>query len=435
MPEMRHRERLVKATQCVGFQSDCITDWHCPEQGPSYDYTYDQIEFDDFYHFEEMDDVVTPLYKRLSGQGHIINSPMTKISTITRDNPCTLYSSWGKGLWNTECAPDAFKDYLSTVTRHDWPSSTMLGGWAALPEIPDYDVTNKIALAVTNAWARVDVTDMQLLVSMGEGKKTVLSLISMAKRMIKVMKSIKKLDSRSLLFELSPKQLADRYMELRYALRPLVYEAKGIAAAIASGNMSKTDRVTFRGSTMYEDDGVSTDAPTQEFVDACGVWTRINKPITKTWKHSIKVRSGVLTQLNALNTLNVWGLTQPVEAIWELVPFSFIIDWFINVGDTLASFTPNYGLKALASWYTVVDTKYQLVERSSAYDIYLPSTSTNEARAWNADVGNCWCDKTVVTKTRVPNPSRSILPNFTVSLDCLKLTDLVVIAKGLITKR
>lgn len=31
------------------------------------------------------------------------------------------------------------------------------------------------------------------------------------------------------------------------------------------------------------------------------------------------------------------GLTNPAALVWELTPFSFVIDWWINVGDTLAS--------------------------------------------------------------------------------------------------
>jgi hypothetical protein len=138
--------------------------------------------------------------------------------------------------------------------------------------------------------------------------------------------------------------------------------------------------------------------------------------------------------LKQLNTLNIWGLTQPVEAIWELIPFSFIIDWFFNVGETLASFTPNYGIESLASWYTVVDTKYQRISRSSK-NFSLPQGEdaycTNNARTYDG----CWTDKTVITKTRVPNPSRRVTPTFSLKLDVFKLTDLVIIARGIFFSR
>jgi hypothetical protein len=46
---------------------------------------------------------------------------------------------------------------------------------------------------------------------------------------------------------------------------------------------------------------------------------------------------------------NLWkanqlGLVNPVSVAWELVPFSFVVDWFVNVGDFLNSFTDFVGL-------------------------------------------------------------------------------------------
>lgn len=37
------------------------------------------------------------------------------------------------------------------------------------------------------------------------------------------------------------------------------------------------------------------------------------------------------------HTLHQWGLDDPVGIAWELVPFSFVVDWFVNVGEFLAS--------------------------------------------------------------------------------------------------
>jgi hypothetical protein len=42
--------------------------------------------------------------------------------------------------------------------------------------------------------------------------------------------------------------------------------------------------------------------------------------------------------------LNDWGLTNPLEVIWELVPYSFVVDWFIPVGDFLSTFDAYLGV-------------------------------------------------------------------------------------------
>lgn len=42
-----------------------------------------------------------------------------------------------------------------------------------------------------------------------------------------------------------------------------------------------------------------------------------------------------------------YGLTNPLLTAWELVPFSFVADWFVNVGDTIASLDNLHSVKSL----------------------------------------------------------------------------------------
>ncbi|UUW21320.1 MAG: maturation protein [Sanya fiers-like virus 23] len=41
------------------------------------------------------------------------------------------------------------------------------------------------------------------------------------------------------------------------------------------------------------------------------------------------------------------GVTNPAIVAWELVPFSFVVDWFMNVGDFLQSFTDFAGFQIM----------------------------------------------------------------------------------------
>lgn len=40
-----------------------------------------------------------------------------------------------------------------------------------------------------------------------------------------------------------------------------------------------------------------------------------------------------------LHTLDAWGIDNPLSVAWEVTPFSFVIDWFVNVGDFIGSQT------------------------------------------------------------------------------------------------
>jgi hypothetical protein len=55
-------------------------------------------------------------------------------------------------------------------------------------------------------------------------------------------------------------------------------------------------------------------------------------------------------------TLHQWGLDNPLLIAWELVPFSFVIDWFVNVGDVLSSLTDFAGM-TLVDQYRTYGTK------------------------------------------------------------------------------
>lgn len=52
-----------------------------------------------------------------------------------------------------------------------------------------------------------------------------------------------------------------------------------------------------------------------------------------------------------LHSLDQFGLLNPAVIAWELVPFSFVVDWFANVGNVLASFSDFAGM-TLESTYT-----------------------------------------------------------------------------------
>lgn len=46
------------------------------------------------------------------------------------------------------------------------------------------------------------------------------------------------------------------------------------------------------------------------------------------------------------------GLTNPFVLGWELIPFSFVVDWFANVGEYLESFDGTLGLRLVSAGYS-----------------------------------------------------------------------------------
>lgn len=57
---------------------------------------------------------------------------------------------------------------------------------------------------------------------------------------------------------------------------------------------------------------------------------------------------------------NRLGLVNPAEVAWELIPFSFVVDWFVNVGEFLSQGTDFLGLEVTNPWSVYGTTGYGL---------------------------------------------------------------------------
>lgn len=110
------------------------------------------------------------------------------------------------------------------------------------------------------------------------------------------------------------------WMQYRYALMPLVYSTvdilKTIEAQYAAYRTARSRKVL-----THE----KVDLPE----DKCVLWEELMGTITirSTGKHKCSL-NGTLRLIDLVKT-------NPISTAWELIPYSFVIDWFINIGDYL----------------------------------------------------------------------------------------------------
>jgi hypothetical protein len=62
------------------------------------------------------------------------------------------------------------------------------------------------------------------------------------------------------------------------------------------------------------------------------------------------------------------GLVNPLEIAWELLPWSFVVDWFIPVGNTLEAMTAGYGLNDNGGWITMKKDTFLHIQHFVDYD-------------------------------------------------------------------
>lgn len=134
------------------------------------------------------------------------------------------------------------------------------------------------------------------------------------------------------------KASARKYLEYVYGWRPLMQDIHDVMQLAKEANKSplllnaraKATRASVSNGSY---DNFSTKTITAfngvEIVDrvSCSIWARIDP------------------DYSGSRALNQLGLLNPLSLAWELVPFSFVVDWILPIGGVLNAYTAPAGLK------------------------------------------------------------------------------------------
>lgn len=74
--------------------------------------------------------------------------------------------------------------------------------------------------------------------------------------------------------------------------------------------------------------------------------------LTQKTRFVVQVRGGYVYELQSvpLATGQSFGLTNPAVWAWEVIPYSFVLDWAVNVGSVLEGITAFQGKRCLDGW-------------------------------------------------------------------------------------
>lgn len=125
---------------------------------------------------------------------------------------------------------------------------------------------------------------------------------------------------------------ANGWNEVNFGWQPLlqdIHDAVGVLAATIPASI-----ISGSGSIAFRKDNINPDPSTYE-----------NMVITG----RVGVRHQALVRYNNPNLalLSQLGLVNPAFVIWDAVPFSFVVDWFLPIGKFLRSYTDFVGLEVI----------------------------------------------------------------------------------------
>jgi hypothetical protein len=122
--------------------------------------------------------------------------------------------------------------------------------------------------------------------------------------------------------------LTQKWLELQYGWKPLLSDVYGATEALA--NRDRGDwRVTGKGTQFVKVEGsIDESSDPNGWDSGYGEYHG---------RRGVYVRIDALPQNDLLLAMSQLGLTNPLLIAWELVPYSFVVDWFLPIGSYLDS--------------------------------------------------------------------------------------------------
>lgn len=174
--------------------------------------------------------------------------------------------------------------------------------------------------------------------------------------------------------KLRGKDIADQWLELQYGWKPLLSDVYSVV-----NNLHKRERdllKVFRVSSKKSKTSGSDSSWAYEGTTNCGI--RNTRAVAK---YMIRAKPDLLLAEPAS-----LGFTNPFVVLWEVTPWSFVVDWFLPIGEYLENLTASHG------WIFYDGCKSELV-RCSEQALHGSSSSYTSAgwtyfnsKYWNAGV-------------------------------------------------
>lgn len=351
---------------------------------------------------ETMTDVLIPNYYSRSKAGEVFNNPMTKVTQELITVPTMGSQKIISGA--TEYSVQTVMDLCYT------------SGLAA-PSTRAEEITRLKTQASTNAMAKVTSEKIQILATLGEIRETkellanaCFSLLRLRPLLIRYRDTLRKIyrskGKKKLLAKLYI-DLENVWMQIRMGWRPFIYEVKSLHEALT--NCEKLPkRKTFRAKafTTISDARIGTS------------WTSNSRAVMgdKTYHEEYVVRAGVLAEQRLNGFPDTFGLTKIPQTIWELTKLSWAIDYFFNVGEYIAAWTPDTLWTVRSAWFTEISLVTRVNKlRSATYAAAYPPLENGSL--------------TEVTKTVTRTPGTSLGITFRPKMNWAKYIDILAVTR------
>lgn len=264
---------------------------------------------------------------------------------VDNPNPPGNVREWST-LIGGSCAKGAFTDNTGGFF---WTATG-----TALPAFP----SGLEGRAVSRALLKLKHQQVNLAVAFAERKQTIDMFKKHAKSIAHQVRTYKGKNPKKWGQVLlgNGKNTPNDWLELQYGWKPLISDISGACQALSdlqSGNNPYLARVK----------GIAGS-------DSQNNWRKVTNrsafygfDVTDKWKHYCKVSLYYKLRNPQLAAFASLGLTNPFELAWEKLKYSFVIDWFLPVGNWLSTLDADFGW----DFHSGTSTKFSTGGSSSVY--------------------------------------------------------------------
>lgn len=318
-------------------------------------------------------DVLTPHYGKRKAAGEIIINPFIS-SHLSRQN-----TFGGPSIRLNTANPNVWNDYHWTGPYLSfWMNSS---DQAIPPDIVSKAEVNKlISIASTKCWGAVSDSKVQLLQTLADIKRTielVMHPLDGTLSFLRKARSRKNSSARDRSMILA-KYMAREWLTYRYGWRQLYLDTKGVLDAV--GTKERTGLLQARGTSK-------TRAEANDTLLVKANSSTFNIEVNRTIVDEVYVKCGLFYD-GKLDVPKYLGLTylDVLAAAWDIIPYSFVVDWVVNVQGYLSALTPFLLVPSKGS-YTVVTRVKSMTHQATGNVNMLNSTWIQYAGVTSPPVG------------------------------------------------
>lgn len=129
--------------------------------------------------------------------------------------------------------------------------------------------------------------------------------------------------------------IPNSWLELQYGWNPLMNDVMGAASQLAQ----KSREV----GALFSVDGFAKEFSYEDLVVTDGFIGVFKTPYRRYYERRVKVSLWYSLRNPTLALLSSLGLVNPLEIIWEVTKYSFVVDWFLPVSSWLSALTGDLG--------------------------------------------------------------------------------------------